>query len=242
MPSLDEILTNGSLHAVFQPIVNLSKNYEVLGYEALARYRNHALFRNPEVLFQYAARKQRVTDLETACVAATFRAAIDLPTDGVLFLNVHPHVLSDEERLPRLLQAASQRAGISLERVVLEITEQASLRAGRKLFGNIEELRSLGIRFALDDVGIAYSHLPLIDRVQPSFLKLSQHFGTSFERDATKLKIVINLQSLARDFGCDVIIEGVEHEATAELAERIGIKYGQGFLFGRPAEARALVS
>jgi EAL domain-containing protein (putative c-di-GMP-specific phosphodiesterase class I) len=84
---------------------------------------------------------------------------------------------------------------------------------------------------------VAYSHLPMLDQVRPSFLKISQHFGTAFESDPTKMKIVRNLLSLARDFECDLIVEGIEHAATAVAAERLGIKYAQGFYFHRPAEA-----
>jgi EAL domain-containing protein (putative c-di-GMP-specific phosphodiesterase class I) len=46
----------------------------------------------------------------------------------------------------------------------------------------------------------------------------------------------MNIQSLARDFGCDLILEGIEDAATAKMAARIGITYGHGFLFGRPAD------
>ena len=51
----------------------------------------------------------------------------------------------------------------------------------------------------------------MIDKVRPSFLKVSQDFGTGFETDPTKRKIVSNLHSLASDFGCELILEGVEH-------------------------------
>jgi EAL domain-containing protein (putative c-di-GMP-specific phosphodiesterase class I) len=71
---------------------------------------------------------------------------------------------------------------------------------------------------------------------------VSQEFGTGFERDSTKLKIVINLQSLASDFGCDLILEGIEDASTADAAARMGIKYGQGFLFGRPADPASFIS
>lgn len=237
MPLIDEIIGNDSLKAVFQPIVLLPDARGVLGFEALARYGGNSMLRNPDVLFQYAMRKQRIEDLEMACLVRSLLDGVQLSRRGFLFLNIHPHVLSNGSRVRELLRRECERLGIPLERIVLEITEQASLKASPQLFENAEQLRALGVRFAFDDVGVAYSHLPFIDRLRPSFLKISQEFGTAFERDSTKLKLVRNIQSLARDFGCEVILEGIEDTSTADMAARMGIRYGQGFLFGRPADA-----
>ena len=237
MPLLDEIVSaDGALRPFFQPIVRLAPGYPHLGYEALARYRNNSLLRNPEVLFQYAARKDRVADLELACCAATLQSGAELARTAVLFLNIHPDVLARGDALRDVLARECKRSGVPAQRLVLEITEQATLPSTRSLLETIHQLRELGVRFAFDDVGVAYSHLPMLDQVRPSFLKISQHFGTAFESDPTKLKIVRNLLSLANDFGCELIVEGIEHAATAVAAERMGIKYAQGFYFHRPAE------
>lgn len=236
MPLLDDILTSESLRPFFQPIVSLGEGRETIGFESLARYHDNSLLRNPEVLFEYATRKQRIEDLEIACVTRGLRAGAQLATRGLLFLNVHPQALSNGTRIREVVLRDCKALGIPPDRIVLEITEQGSLKAGFELFDNVEQLRAAGVRFAFDDLGVAYSHLPLIDKLRPSFLKISQEFGTSFERDSTKLKIVSNIQSLARDFGCELILEGIEDVATAEMAARMGIRYGQGYLFGRPAD------
>jgi EAL domain-containing protein (putative c-di-GMP-specific phosphodiesterase class I) len=157
-------------------------------------------------------------------------------------MNIHPAVLSHGRELRDRLLQETKRNAVDPQRIVLEITEQGSLKDDRAVFDDVESLRDLGLRFALDDVGVAYSHLPFIDKLRPSFLKISQHFGTAFETDPTKLKIVANLQSLARDFDCELILEGIEHEATAEIAALMGIRYGQGFLFRHPAEASELLA
>ncbi len=243
MPLLEEIVKTGNaLKPFFQPIVHLAPGHAPIGYEALARYRNNSLLRNPEVLFQYAARKNRITELELACCAASIQAGAQLARGALLFLNIHPDVLGHGEVLRDVLARECRDAGVAPETLVLEITEQATLPNVRSLLDTIERLRELGARFAFDDVGIAYSHLPFLDQVRPSFLKISQHFGTAFESDLTKMKIVRNLLSLADDFECDLIIEGIEHQATADAARKLGIKYGQGFHFHHPAEAETFAS
>ena len=106
---------------------------------------------------------------------------------------------------------------------------------------NLQDLRTLGVRFAIDDFGSAYSHLALIEKIEPAFLKVSQDFGTDFEKIEAREKIVRNVQSLARDFGARVILEGIESGATAAAARERGLAFGQGYHFGRPADLQTLL-
>jgi len=234
VPTLDDILTGGELRSHFQPIVAL-EDRRALAFEALARFRTESPFRNPEMLFRYAERKRRIADLEFACLDATTAAAGELPGSPLLFLNIHPDVFTTGDLLVQRLATSAATHGLSLDRIVIEITEQASLSGSRTVLAAVESLRALGVRFAFDDVGAAYSHLPLIAQVRPSFLKISQEFGLGFESDTTKTKIVRNIVNLAAEFGCDVVLEGIEEESTAAAAMRFGVKYGQGYLFGRPS-------
>jgi EAL domain-containing protein (putative c-di-GMP-specific phosphodiesterase class I)/ActR/RegA family two-component response regulator len=237
MPLLDEILESDHLNPFFQPIVRLgAAERPYVGYESLARYRSDSPLRNPEVLFRYAARKERLVDLEFACATRTLATGAPLVHEGaVLFVNVHPQTFASS-RLSDMLAETAEASHVPLRCVVLEITEQGRLGESPSVLETFARLQAMGVRFAFDDLGIAYSHLPFIDKVRPSFLKVSQHFGTDFETNATKQKIVNNLLSLARDFKCELILEGIESEATAQAAFDLGITYGQGFHFGSPAD------
>lgn len=236
IPLLEDILQGNSLSTAFQPIVRLSSGDHV-GFEALARLKSDSPLRDPQTLFKYATRKHRVPDLEITCISRSLRSGAQLAQWAPLFLNIHPVVFAVGSRLVDAVVSEAERANIALSKVVLEITEQGSLSEDRKAIDTIKQLKDVGVRFAFDDVGVAYSHLAFIDKIRPSFLKISQHFGTGFETDDTKTKIVRNLLSLARDFEGELILEGVETASTAAAATDLGIKYGQGYYFARPAEA-----
>jgi EAL domain-containing protein (putative c-di-GMP-specific phosphodiesterase class I)/ActR/RegA family two-component response regulator len=235
VPTLDEVIESGQLRPAFQPIVSLADG-ATHGLESLARYRGGAPFVRPDLLFAYATRKNGVAALEAACIEGTMRAVPSLPGSPLIFMNVHPAAL-EGLGVVIALESTARRFGVELSRVVLEITEQQEVKQSSALFEAIERLRTLGVRFAFDDVGVAYSHLPLIERIRPEYLKISQLFGTRFEADPTLTKIVRNLVALAAEFSCDIIIEGVEDESTADAARDLGIAFGQGWLFGRPADA-----
>ena len=235
VPTLDEVIGSAQLRPAFQPIVSLADG-TAHGVESLARYRGGEPFVRPDLLFAYATRKHGVPALEAACIEATMRAVPSLPPSSLIFMNVHPAALEGLGAVIAL-ESNAHRFGVDLSRVVLEITEQQEIKQTSALFETIDHLRTLGVRFAFDDVGVAYSHLPLIERIRPEYLKISQLFGTRFEADPTLTKIVRNLVALAAEFSCAIIIEGVEDASTADAAKDLGIAYGQGWLFGRPADA-----
>lgn len=233
IPTLDEIIDGGLVRARFQPIMRLADD-KVAGFESLAYLGVDSLIARPDLLFLYAERKGRVTDLELTCISGSFDAARRLAVERLLFLNLHPSVLANGDRLCAVIAAAAGRSGIPLDHVVLELTEQGALRKEEGALEAIDALREMGIRFAFDDVGMAYSHLPVIARVRPAYLKVSQDFGSDFESEPTRLKLVRNILSLAKDFDAELILEGIETRETAEAAREIGIPLGQGYYFARP--------
>ncbi|MGZ8868823.1 MAG: EAL domain-containing protein [Thermoanaerobaculia bacterium] len=241
VPLIEDILSGTRLYSVFQPIVSIdTPETATFGYEALARVDTPGPMRAPEFLFEYSSRKRCMTDLELNCLENSVRDGALLAPTATIFINLHPSVLADR-RIVDGLNAATARHGLSPERVVLEITEQAAMREVPATLANIDSLRGCGFRFAFDDLGIAYSHLLHLERVRPAFMKISQEFGSDFHRNEFKAKIVRNVVSLARDFGCDVILEGVEDPRAVEAARALGIRYVQGFLFGRPQRAKVWI-
>jgi EAL domain-containing protein (putative c-di-GMP-specific phosphodiesterase class I) len=232
VPLLQEMLVEGAMSTRYQSVYRLSDGTPI-GLESLATVTVESFLNRPDLVFEYAERKRGITDLEIACVARAFEISTVLG-DDLLFINVHPAVLADGSRLSDALFMSSQKHGIPLDRVVLEITEQAAIRWDDDLGRVVDTLRAQGLHFAFDDVGMAYSHLTLIERFLPRYLKVSQHFGTGFESDSTRLKLVRNILSLARDFHADLILEGIETAATLEAARVEGIPFGQGYYLARP--------
>jgi EAL domain-containing protein (putative c-di-GMP-specific phosphodiesterase class I) len=240
VPSFDAIVQGVNLIPHFQPIVTLEHpDAPPYGYESLARYRGRLPFCDCEFLFAYATELGRIADLELACIRQTLRWGAPLAQRGKLFLNLHPHVFNRGCELADVVLAECARNHVPPSNLVLEITEQDRLLDETAAIACAERLRAAGVQFALDDVGMSYSHLSIIDGIKPSYLKISQHFGTRFETNGTKRKIIRNIIALAADFDCDVVIEGIEELETSGAAAEIGAKFGQGFLFSRPRNVEA---
>lgn len=235
VPSLEDVLAGRRFSAAFQPIVSLDPQ-STLAFEALLRVDSSWLAGDIGTFFEYAARLHSLDRLNVAAAANAIEQAAELPGEPLLFVNLDPSVFADAS-LPAIIGAASEAGGFPLTRVVLEITERSAFPPLETARPQVEALRAMGIRFALDDHGSAYSHLSAIGLVQPSFIKISQTFGTAFESDVAKTRVIRHIMELAADFGCETILEGVESGETSRAAVSAGLRYAQGFYFGRPSAA-----
>jgi EAL domain-containing protein (putative c-di-GMP-specific phosphodiesterase class I) len=100
-----------------------------------------------------------------ACVERTIGEGAALARGGaLLFINSSPFSFGDTAFAGCILGAVA-RAGLPLEQLVLEITEQDAFGRGQPN-GTIAQLSAAGVRFAFDDVGTAYSHLKHIDVIR----------------------------------------------------------------------------
>jgi EAL domain-containing protein (putative c-di-GMP-specific phosphodiesterase class I) len=159
------------LAALFHPLVWIDQPRHAVGFEALTRLRTESPLANPELLFQYALSKGRIVDLELAAAANSLRTGRELSRIGFLSINVHPAVFSDVDRFCDAIINAAADAEVPPARVLLEITEQGPLPELPRVEAVSSILRSHGVRFAFDDVGSAYSHLPSMAAVRPAYLK-----------------------------------------------------------------------
>ena len=218
----------------FQPILDLTTGLP-LGYEVLSR--GTAPFEMPDRMFHHARETGLLWDLERACRTAALLKIASLPPgerQTRFFLNVSPQVLSD----PRFVQGFTldllRELGIDQDLLVIEITENESVLD----FGRFEELvrhyADQGFRIALDDFGSGHSSLVVLLRSLPHFIKLDQAVVRDVDRTPYKQQLVRALVAFSASVGTRLIAEGVETWRELEALLRLGVRYAQGFLLGRP--------
>jgi EAL domain-containing protein (putative c-di-GMP-specific phosphodiesterase class I) len=132
------------------------------------------------------------------------------------------------------MAAESPLAGVA-SRVVLEITERASLHAIPDVQHRIASLRRLGFRIALDDLGAGYAGLTSFALLEPDFVKLDMALVRDLHREPTKQTLVRTVVSMCKELGIVVIAEGIEASDERDELARAGCDLMQGYLFARPA-------
>lgn len=236
-PSLATVLETGAIRCVYQPVVDMDDR-AVVAYEALMRGPVGTPMESPVALLD-AAR----TDTELAMLdRLAHRIALDElvahpDAEGrALFLNIEPRGIG--QRLPESVVGPWARAReAALDRglqVVIELTERALLDDPGLMLWSVAEMRDLGARIALDDVGALPESLAFLPVVRPDVVKLDLRLV----RDHGSLEIaqIANaVRSYAEESGAAVVAEGVETEADHEVALSLGATLGQGWLYGRPA-------
>lgn len=216
----------GGLWVAYQPIVAADDGH-IVAYEALARTSEPTLS-GPNALFQAAARLGRVQELGRAIrsLVARFMGGGG-HTD--VFVNLHALDLEDEALL-----ALDSPLGVKAGRVVLEVTERASLDRVRDLRRTIRSLRAMGYRIALDDLGAGYAGLTSFAALEPEVVKLDMSLVRGVDREPIKRRLIGSIAALCRELRSQVVAEGVETRSERNVLVDLGCDLLQGFLFGRP--------
>jgi EAL domain-containing protein (putative c-di-GMP-specific phosphodiesterase class I)/ActR/RegA family two-component response regulator len=219
-------LDDGHPTAVFQPVVRLLDG-EVVGVEALARF-DTGLTESPLSWFEEAESVDLRVELELAAVRAALAAANELADELWVSLNVSPRTALSTERL---LHALSP---IRLDRLVVEITEQAEVEDYDELNVALRRLRGEGVRIAVDDAGAGYASLRHILRLEPDMIKLDKSLVRDVHRDRARRALATALITFAAEIGATIIAEGIETAAELDALRRLGVTFGQGYHLARP--------
>ena len=239
LASLEDVLRSRSITSMFQPIVELFPG-TVYGCEALSRGPRDSLLQNPELLFEYAARREKLLELDLLCLDTALRSARDIPNEWRMFLNVQPRSLTHSGFVDELRSRVVAH-GRTPGRCVVEITEQQRIVNAAALRSTIDALRQEGFRLALDDFGEGIANLDLLYELRPDVVKISGKFCSDIGRDRAKQEIVRSIAGLSRNLGIRTLIEKVEQPEEARVLPEYGVELGQGYHFGRPVAPEQLL-
>jgi EAL domain-containing protein (putative c-di-GMP-specific phosphodiesterase class I) len=141
------------------------------------------------------------------------------------------------ELLDRSLVEEGSPLALMADRVVLEITERVSLDHITDLRARVRQLRGMGFRIAIDDLGSGYSGLSSFAVLQPEIVKIDMKLVRGIDRDPMKQRLIRSITELCKDMGMMVVAEGVETPGEREAVVGLGCDMMQGFLLARPAAA-----
>ena len=230
---LREAVSRGQLNLHYQPVIDLNSG-AVVGYEALLRwYHPKRGIIRPIDFLEVAEETGLIVPIgewsirqafaETAKWAGDFRIAINLSPTQVR----SPHLVA-------IVAQAIHAHGIVPERVEFEITEHVLMQESPLSMGNLQKLRELGVKIALDDFGVGYSSLSYLRRFPFDRIKIDKDFVNGVEDSADNQAIVLSITRLAEALGMATTSEGVETRAQLDLLRKLGCQEAQGYLICEP--------
>jgi len=213
-----------SLYMVYQPIVKPAQG-SVVGYEALVRTR-HSRLSQPKEFLDAAARIGGFEELGRGVRRAVAGDIEKLPKDSLVFVNLHAEELLDEA-----LYSEANPLRRHAERIVFELTEQASLDGIERRIAALREQKFL---IAVDDLGAGYAALSLLIGLEPDFVKIDRDLVRGVDADASKRALITSLASVCRELEIELVCEGVETEAEGRCLLEVGVELLQGYFFAKP--------
>lgn len=232
---LKEIIVEGNIRTVFQPIVCLQTG-SVFGYEALSRGPAGSPVEMPGKLFSYAKEQDMLWDLELLCRKKAIERSNEIMPSHHLFINVDPDILNDPKFQEGLTTEFLKKNNISKEQTVFEITERTSVKDYRNFRNLIDYYRNQGYKIALDDTGTGYSGLQTVIETYPNFIKIDMNLIRNIDKENFKRLLIKQFYEFSKLANIVIIAEGIEtYNELRELID-IGIPYGQGYLLKKPCE------
>ncbi|HYI09030.1 MAG TPA: diguanylate cyclase [Thermoanaerobaculia bacterium] len=224
-------LTQGKyVQTVKQPIFRLDDESPI-GYELLSRYSNHT-YEMPENFFRLCAERNVLTLVDHACLRAGVNAAMKLPPYARFHLNIFPSTLLaiPVEHLLELFPRP-----LPPDTFCLEISEQQIIGDPSYLAPAVHALREAGVLIAIDDVGFGSSCLESLILLEPDIIKIDKRCVIGIDTDRLRISHLRRYVAIARTLNCAIVAEGIETAEELAVVRSLGIEYGQGYFWGKPA-------
>ncbi len=213
----------------FQPII-IYQDKKVYAYEALVRTEEPSL-KFPTAFLVAAERLNRLQDMSRLIRKKVAERMVHAPEHFRFFINLHSLDLNDED-----LYSPNAPLSLVAKRIVLEITERASLDEVVGLSEKVKKLRAMGFQIAVDDLGAGYAGLSSFTQLDPEIIKLDMSLIHGIDREFKKQSVVRSMSQLSKQLGMIMIAEGVETERERDVLISLGCDLLQGFLFARPGK------
>jgi EAL domain-containing protein (putative c-di-GMP-specific phosphodiesterase class I) len=239
--ALRSVVAERRFRLAFQPIVRLSDralhHYEALlrpePIQDLAVYHAADLVAMTEML-GLAAELDWTVFLAARAAAARGNVAVAFNLSGLS--------VQSPEFCARLLAALDRPAPGPAPHLLVELTETAEIEDEEAAAATLGALRDRGLAVCIDDFGCGAAAFRYLRRFQVDHVKIDGSYVRHAVEDERDRSFVAAMVDLSRSVGADAIAEQIETEAVASVMLKIGVRYGQGWLFGAPCDLPVVVA
>ena len=229
-------LDRGELELRLQPIEEIVSGH-IAGYEALVRwYQPERGWVSPEEFIRLAEETSLIIPVGDYVLVRACDMLVEFQRRGVkplpfIALNISARQLDDPHLVERMLGELRKR-NLPPDRLKLEITESLVLDLTR-VADLLARCHAAGMHVALDDFGTGYSNLGPLLTLDFDQIKLDRRFVTALDRPRGVAMVGV-IVAMANALNCNLVAEGVEKREQREVLHRLGCRYAQGWLVGKP--------
>ncbi len=240
---LDRAIAEGGFEIHYQPIFD-GNSLSLEGYEALIRCRTpQGEWLTPEDFIVVAEQSNQISKITRWILNQVTQDIRVLSKHGIelaVHVNLSAKDLLGSTLVDQLSSLVTQMPNLS-QRLILEITESAAINRLRQPERLFEKLRRLGFSISLDDFGTGFSSLSLLRDLPVDQIKIDRSFVVNIHTSHKDHAIVENTIALAHGLGYSVVAEGISHQETVILLQRMQCDFMQGFYFMRPRPLNEII-
>jgi EAL domain-containing protein (putative c-di-GMP-specific phosphodiesterase class I) len=236
LPRLRRALREQCFVLHYQPIVSL-RDGSTSHHEALVRLADEpgGKLLAPAAFLPAAERYGLIRDIDRLVIERVVSLLARAEPDSEVRIAVNVSALSvSDRRLLGFIERCLERGRVSPSRLVIELTETASVCDMAQAKAFCAGAQALGCAVALDDFGAGFGAFQYLKHLPFSYLKIDGDFIRGLPRSEHDRLVVRALVGLARGMGFATIAEFVRDEPTLTLLGELGVDYAQGFHVGRP--------
>lgn len=234
---LKQALDQGELYFEYQPKVD-AKTQKAIGAEALIRWKHPNWGDVSPMEFISIAEEgyliHQISDfvIDSVCRQASEWEKKKVPFQFISF-NMSPKNFLVRDLVERIQFYLNQH-NVNPDRLELEITEDVMLQTNDIVEEQMQKLKNIGMRIAIDDYGTGYSSVVYLKRYPVDTIKIDRSFIGSIPENSDDLVFVKSFIDLAKGLGKNIVAEGVETREQYDLLKKMGCEVIQGFLFSPP--------
>ncbi|MHB8717700.1 MAG: putative bifunctional diguanylate cyclase/phosphodiesterase [Candidatus Dormibacteria bacterium] len=240
---LRQAVARGELRLQYQPVVRLSDG-RMAGLEALIRWQHTASgLLSPADFIPLAEETGQIESIGRWILMEACGQARKWHSFGASRLSVSVNVSALQLQSPRFVDDVSEglrASDLDPTRLILEITESAVMLDAPLAIARLGELHDLGVKLAVDDFGTGYSSLAILRRLPVDTLKVDRLFVEPIADDETAAAFLETVVRLASILSLNVVVEGVETQAQADVIAGFGHVLAQGYHLARPMDVSAI--
>jgi diguanylate cyclase (GGDEF)-like protein len=239
--ALRSAVARDQLWVAYQPIVDLDTE-RVVGAEALLRWAHPDRgVIGPEEFIPIAEEIGVILEIGAWVLARSLRQTAEWVQRGVVgpefFISVNASTSQLRDfRLGELAADLFVETGLAPSRLILEITESVMMERSQQANDVLMALRELGVRLSVDDFGTGFSSLSYLSRYPVTGVKVDRSFIDGLGTVPGDEAIVRAVAALASALKLGVVAEGVETAPQRDILRGMGIRQGQGQLWGRAVD------
>ena len=226
----------------YQPIYN-PRNKEIIGFEGLLRlldeenklvppYKFIPEIEKNDMLFDISLwiLKKAIEDYNKIknykCVSNK---------NFYISLNISLNEIENDNFVKQAIEILS-KSNLEKNNICLEVIERFKINNTNKANKNIKLLRENGFKIAIDDFGIEYSNLDILEKLHIDTIKIDKNFVDGIGKDIIKNEIVLFISKIAKITNKSVVLEGVEEEHQDTIIKKIENDsiYVQGYYYNKP--------